>query len=234
MRPISDQFYEDDEDDEGGEGGEGDKTGRSEASDSSDFFSSEDETAMSELKVCGFSMPMSFPALMLPQRLQIENAKLAAENRTLKSTDTSKLGRTFNPTSSTTAKANPDQLLHCEYRGVGKRFAVLSDLWVQHSILRKPCPPRFQPLDPWDSRRCADDAAWDEGNIVELYFLLPKSYHELIERSALFSKMVSRLNFSNLPTISTFQSFSRVSSRCESTSSTPCGRMPPQSSLSSL
>lgn len=37
-----------------------------------------------------------------------------------------------------------------------------------------------------------DNAAWEEGIIAELYFFLPESSHQLIEHSAIFTKMVCR------------------------------------------
>jgi hypothetical protein len=124
-----------------------------------------------------------------PQMYQIENAKLRAEIRSLKGTS-----RTSGPVSSASsivpAGQDEDNSLHLEYRGLGKRFAILSELWMRPSLLKQPCPSYLQTLGPWHSRRCADDAAWDDGIISELYFLLPGPYHELIESSPLFSDQV--------------------------------------------
>ena len=128
---------------------------------------------------------------MSSQRMQIETAKLKAENRALKSKDTSKLvGQTISSASSAAAVTNQDKVLHREYRGLGKRFAILSELWVRHSILRRPCPPDLEQLGPWNCERCANNATWDKGNVTELYFLLPEPYHNLIKHSALFLDMV--------------------------------------------
>ena len=128
--------------------------------------------------------------------MQIETAKLKAENRALKSKDTSKLvGRTISSASSVAAVTDQDKVLHREYRGIGKRFAILSELWVRRSILRRPCPPDPEQLGPWNRKRCANDATWDNGNVTELYFLLPEPYHDLIEHSALFSDMVRGQSF---------------------------------------
>jgi len=133
------------------------------------------------------------------QRLQIEAAKLQAENQALKSGGTIKqAGHSISLTSSTTAvttTAIQDQELQREFRGLGKRFAILSELWVERSVLRRPNPQHLQLLGPWHPKRCANDAAWDEGIIAELYFLLPESYHDYIENSATFSEMVRRQVF---------------------------------------
>ena len=59
-------------------------------------------------------------------------------------------------------------------------------LWPKLSILRRPCPE----LNPWHPDRCASDATWDEGDVAELYHILPKAFHELIEESALFADEV--------------------------------------------
>lgn len=125
--------------------------------------------------------------LSLPQRLQVEAAKLRAENRTLKS-----LGATTGSTGSSVSVAAPneDGATLRGFRAAGKQFTVLSDLWPQPSILRRPYPPHLQELGPWDASRCTGDASWDEGNVAELYELLPARYHELIEHSALFSDEV--------------------------------------------
>jgi len=118
--------------------------------------------------------------------MQLEAAKLKAQIRALKSGQ----DRTTSPVSSAVVAPATDKSILCEYRGVGKRFTVLSELWARRSILRKPFPPRFQSLGPWDSGRCANDATWNEGNIAELYVLTPESYHDLIENSALFADQV--------------------------------------------
>ena len=131
--------------------------------------------------------------------MQVETAKLKAENRALKSGQ----GRSPRPAAEVPIQ---DRTLHREYRGLGKRFAVLSDLWVRRSILRRPYPPLLRSLGPWNSGRCATDAAWDSGNVAELYTLLPEPYHDLIENSPLFSEMVSELFSLGFTPVSTLPS----------------------------
>ena len=112
---------------------------------------------------------------------------MRAELRELKSKPVPPISSTSSPSETTTSKKSS---LHSEYRGLGKRFAVLSELWVRRSALRQPCPIDLQTLGPWHPSRCANDAAWDGGIVSELYYLLPSSHHELIEKSALFSEEV--------------------------------------------
>lgn len=134
------------------------------------------------------------------QRLQIEAAKLNAEIRALKSgsgirqshaisSASSTISDSATPVSDATAPDH-DNALHRDYRGLGKCFVILSELWVRRSLLRRPCPPDLQSVGPWHPARCTNDAAWDNGIIAEFYFLLPSSYHEFIENSALFSEEV--------------------------------------------
>ncbi|KAF9779196.1 hypothetical protein BJ322DRAFT_1172217 [Thelephora terrestris] len=121
--------------------------------------------------------------------IKVEAAKLRAENRVLKSTVTVGQGQTSSTASSVSLTASSeDKATLSDFRAAGKQFAILGDLWPQRGILRRPCPPRLKPLDPWNFNRCANDATWDEGNVAELYQLLPERYHDLIEHSALFSE----------------------------------------------
>ena len=113
--------------------------------------------------------------------------KLKAEIKTLKSTGpvTSSVSSAVSETATAPDQETARRL--AEFRGLGKRFAVLSELWVRPSLLKQPCPEDLQSLGPWHSKRCANDAAWDRGIVAEMYFLLPSSYHEFIENSTLFS-----------------------------------------------
>ena len=180
MPPLSEQFYDDNDSDDN-------EVDEDEITNASDSRSSEGKIREKEFKVSAF-LPHAhvFPIFTPSQQMQIETAKLKAENRALKSGQS----RSTTPASSTVAVPTQDRTLHCEYRGIGKRFAVLSELWAQCSILRKPYPPRLQSLGPWDSGRCVNDTVWGEGNIAELYVLTPESYHDLIENSALFADQV--------------------------------------------
>lgn len=116
---------------------------------------------------------------------------MRAENRVLKSSGAVKHNQASSAASSVSvATPNEDGATLRDFRGAGKQYTILSDLWPQRSILRRPCPPNFDSFGPWDLRRCANDTAWDQGNVAELYHLLPERYHEFIEHSALFSDQV--------------------------------------------
>jgi len=108
---------------------------------------------------------------------------------TVSATASSTVSATTLSTVSATS-TNQDASLDGDYSGLGKRFAILSELWVRRSILGQPNPPHLQSLGPWHPGRCANNAAWDEGIVAELYFLLPGRYHELIECSPAFSAKV--------------------------------------------
>lgn len=79
------------------------------------------------------------------------------------------------------------------FRAAGKRFAVLSDLWPRPSILKQPCPTGLPSSAPWHPERCENDAAWEVGNVAEVYHIVPKNLHVDVEGSAFFSKEV-RMN----------------------------------------
>ena len=119
----------------------------------------------------------------------------------MKGTAVAKQDHVISSALSTTLDAvTPDQgnAHHLEYRSLGKRFAILSELWMWRTLLRCPCPTDLQSLGPWHPGQCANDAAWDEGIVAELYHLLPSPYHEFIENLALFSDEVCK-NFSRHP-----------------------------------
>ena len=152
-----------------------------------------------------FSLAVHHVSPMLissPQRLQLENARLNAAVKKLKVRGASgqavpdnamaAISVTTSSTISGTTTTNQDTSLHRDYSSFGKRFAVLSELWVQRSILRQPNPLRFQSSGPWDPERCRSDAAWNEGIIAELYSLIPERFHEHIEHSPVFSTKVCR------------------------------------------
>ena len=129
---------------------------------------------------------------MFPQRLQIQNARLNAEMRTLKGTGASKqaqAGRVALSTISMDAATEEKKRL-AGYRNHGRHLAALSELWIKESSLRWPYPQCLQSLGPWHPERYASNSAWEDGIVAELYSFLPESCHELIEHSALFSKMV--------------------------------------------
>lgn len=136
---------------------------------------------------------MPYPPILMPfpQELQHETAKLRAENRSLKSTRPVTDGQACGTASSVSlAKPKEDDATRRGYCSAGKLFALLCDLWPKESILRLPYPPHLKSLGPWHSGWCANDAAWNEGNVAELYELLPEHYHELIEHLALFTDEV--------------------------------------------
>ena len=110
----------------------------------------------------------------------------------MKGTGASKQAQAGCTTSSTvsTDAATEDKKRLAGYRNHGRRLAALSELWIKESSLRRPYPQRLWSLGPWHPERCASDSAWEDGIVAELYFFLPESCHELIEHSALFSKMV--------------------------------------------
>ena len=127
---------------------------------------------------------MPYPPILtpFPQELQHETSKLRAENRSLKSTRPVMDGQARGTASSVSlAKPKEDDTTCHGYRSAGKQFALLCDLWPKESILRLPYPPRLKSLGLWHSGRCANDTTWNEGNVAELYELLPERYHELIE-----------------------------------------------------
>ena len=126
--------------------------------------------------------------LMLFQQLQVEATQLKAKLRELWSNPVLPISFTSSSSSETTASKN--NTLHSEYWGLGRQFAILSKLWVWCSALRLPCPINLQMLGPWHLCWCTNDAAWDSGISSELCYLLPSSYHELIESSALFLEEV--------------------------------------------
>lgn len=117
---------------------------------------------------------------------------MRAENRDLKSKGKTSQGQTGGTASNVSLAApKEDEKTVADWFAAGKQFALLADPWPQRSILTRPCPPRLKALTPWDFNRCANDTAWDQGNVAELYQLLPKRYHDLIEHSALFAPNVS-------------------------------------------
>jgi len=183
MPRVSEQFYDSDE----GEGEDEDETGSSPSEDD------EDEEIADEIGVCKFP-PHSrrIPRYShFPQRLQIANAQLSAEVRTLKATGTSKNAKDGGDTFLAIPIVEADRkVLQRGYSNHGKCFAALSELWVRASALRKPYPQRLRDLGPWHPDRCTDNATWEEGIVAELYFFLPDSCHQLIKHSAVFSKLV--------------------------------------------
>lgn len=133
------------------------------------------------------------PGLTHLQRLQIETARLKADISTLKTITSVNQGHVVTSASSAlsdTTTPDQDKRLRIEYRGLGRRFAILAELWVQRSHLGRPCTINIQSSGPWDLGRCANNTAWDEGIVAELYFFLPSRYHEFIENSELFSAEV--------------------------------------------
>ena len=186
MRRVSEQFYDSD-----GSDSEGGDSAPSESS-------PEDKTKENELKV-SIILPIcpTGTVLMPHQRLQVESAKLKAEIRNLKSMGHAGQDRALSSASSSTLGVvttnNENKLRHTEYRSLGKRFAILSELWVSPSILKLPRPTNLDTLDPWDPSRCANDQAWNNGIVTELYHFLPGSYHEFIGESATFSKQVRKI-----------------------------------------
>ena len=111
----------------------------------------------------------------------------------MKSATTIKQGHVISSASSAasvTTTVDEGNTPHLEYRGFGKCFAILSEVWMWGSLLRCPYPTELRSLGPWHPRQCASDAAWDEGTVAELYHLLPSSCHEFIENLALFSDEV--------------------------------------------
>ena len=166
MQPISNQFYDSDE---GGTGS-----------------SSEDNTVTDELGVYSLSPATCVPYEVLTpvQRLQLENAKLSAEVRTLKGTAVGSISST---TSTAVAGKDPS---HSEYRNLGKKFATVSELWVKSTALGHPFPERFRSSGPWNPERFTSNVACEEGIVAELYFFLPASYHDLIGGSTVFKQAV--------------------------------------------
>jgi hypothetical protein len=159
---------------------------------------------------------------------------LRAENRVLKSTVTVGQGQTSSTASSVSlAASSEDKATLSDFRAAGKQFAILGDLWPQRGILRRPCPPRLKPLGPWNFNRCANNATWDEGNVAELYQLLPERYHDLIEHSALFSEQVGNLH-QTAQIVLTLPSLSKALDTRGSTSSTLSEGTPPRSTPSAL
>ena len=140
---------------------------------------------------------LMYQVLTLSQRLQIANARLNAELRTLRGTGAASAASS---TTSTKAAATEETLLHRSYRNHGKRFAAPSELWINGSILRRPYPERFRSLGLWHPERWANDTAWEEGTVAELYSILPESCHDLAENSPLFAKMVSLGARGDVPT----------------------------------
>ena len=128
-----------------------------------------------------------YEVLTLSQRLQITNARLNAELRMLRGTGAASAASSA---TSTKTAATEETLLHRDYRNHGKRFAALSELWVNGSVLRRPYPERFRSLGPWHPERWTDNTVWEEGTVAELYSILPESCHDLAENSPLFAKMV--------------------------------------------
>ena len=172
MAPISEQFY-DDSDEEG-------------AGPPSNHEAITDELGV----INSYSLfPLCMERSHCLQRLQIQNAELNAELRTLKSSSAGSLS-----TTPVTAAAGTDPL-HRTYRNHGKRFAALSELWVKSSALGCPCPQRLESTSPWQHENLANRAAWEEGIVAELYYFLPQSCHVHIEESPVFGKMVRRVCF---------------------------------------
>ena len=97
-------------------------------------------------------------------------------------------GSTISSTASTSVTEKDPS--HREYSNLGKKFAALSELWVKSTALGRPLPERFRSSGPWDLERLTSNVAWEEGIVTELYFFLPASYHDLIEGSPAFKKVV--------------------------------------------
>jgi len=121
MPPPAEQFYDSDKDDE----------------------DEQDEVIVGEIGVCNFTHTRCVPSTHILQQLQIVNAELSAEVRTLKAAGASK-----------SAKGGGGQLaipvaeavLHHDFWNNGKRFAALSELWVKASALKQPYPQHFRLL----------------------------------------------------------------------------------------
>jgi hypothetical protein len=193
MRLISKQFYDDD--DEGGDDSSDDDGSDDEDPDPP----SENETREAECKVSVTprSLHKQYLTHTPSQRLQIETTKLKAENKALKSKSNIRQGHTAISSASSAvsdAATNPEEKARlAEFRGLGKRVAILSEIWLRRSLLRQPCPTDLQSLGPWHLGRCENAAAWDDGIVAELYHFLPSPFHEALENSALFSEQVCQL-----------------------------------------
>ena len=121
------------------------------------------------------------------------NAQLDAELRTLKGMGATGHAQPGSAALSTISAdgATDQEASHLRaYRNHGKCFAALSELWVKGSVLKQLYPQHLQSLGPWHPERWANDSAWEDGIIAELYFFLPESCHELIQHSALFKTTV--------------------------------------------
>ena len=133
---------------------------------------------------------------------------MSAEVRVLKATGSSKSANGSGDALSAIPAAEADRkIIRRGYRNHGKRFSALSELWVKKSALGKPYPERLRLLGPWHPERIANNAAWEEGIVAELYFYLPTSCHEQIEHSTVFSTLVCGQSLSQLASHLTISKF---------------------------
>jgi hypothetical protein len=116
-------------------------------------------------------------------RLRVENKelKLANASLTAKSRGGSQTRKTQNR--GTTGSAEDDELVMT----LGKKFAVMHELWVESSAFLKPRPPN---IEADSTERFTSDEQYDQGIIAELYDVVPPKLHGSMENQPAFGKLV--------------------------------------------
>ena len=98
---------------------------------------------------------------------------------------------TSEPTLSTvSSKGDDDGDDPAHFRGAGRKFALLCDLWPGLSMLGRPCPTSLPSSAPWCPEWCTSNAAWESGLLVELFYIVSAHHHKWIEGSPAFAKEV--------------------------------------------
>lgn len=84
----------------------------------------------------------------------------------------------------------PDKLLkHTkEVETLGRMFSVMGAPWMDSSSFKVPFPVNLPPYEP---QRYATEAARQQGIVAELFYLVPKGFHNMMQETAWFSETVS-------------------------------------------
>ena len=123
-----------------------------------------------------------FSTLTPLQNLQLETSKLQAELRTLNTTRV--------VSTSTEEPVDPLSEHRTTFLELGKKFCILSELWVDGSALGCPYPATIKDSGPWSHDRYETTASVRDGVTAEIYACVPQAFHKLINISPFFSSTV--------------------------------------------
>jgi len=164
------------------------------------------------VKVCNVLTDSTrFWTLTPPQNLQIETSTLRAELHTLNTTRV-----VPGPAEDPVDPLNEHRPTFLE---LGKKFCILSELWVDGSALGRPYPTTISDSHPWSPNRYESPASGHDGVTAEIYACVPEAFHRLINVSPFFSSTVSSSIFASpsLPIISLSSSSSKALEICVDT-----------------